>query len=64
MFKLCICPTPFGDFDVIAIGKVAQLKKKFKGSDLVKSKGLGIDVLVITTSDTLKGAYKIIKESL
>jgi hypothetical protein len=60
-----IHPTPYGDYDVIVVGKLDNLKvvkKYFPGSHLIKSNSLACSVLVIDTSDTLIGAKKIIKE--
>jgi len=62
-YRLCICPTVWGDFDIIAVGKVTGLHKRIKYSHLDKSKGLGINILLIDTCDTLKDAYEMLKET-
>jgi len=61
-YRICIHPTAWGDFNIIAVGKVTGLHKRIKQSQLIRSRGLGINILVIDTCDTLKDAYKMLKE--
>lgn len=61
-----INPTEWKDFDIIAVGSyelLKQLSRKRKYFYLVKrSKFGGIPILVMDTTDTLRGALSCIKE--
>ncbi len=62
---LMIHPTPYGGFDILAIGayqKLEQLSHKIGHSHLIKSSKFGgIPILVMDTCDTLRGTLSCIK---
>ena len=62
---ICINPTKYQDFDVIAFGDVTllkQLAQKNKHFHLIKNSQYGdISILVMDTSDTLRGALSCVK---
>lgn len=61
-----IHPTPYNDYDILAIGdslQLCELNKKSKHSHLIKkSKFGGIPMLILDTCDTLRSAGSCIKE--
>lgn len=63
---LVIHPTKYGGYDILAIGDISlltEIARKEKYHHLIKkSKFGGIPILVMDTSDTLRGALSCIKE--
>jgi len=60
-----IHPTPYSDFDILAIGSfhlLEQLSHKIEHSNLIKSSKFGgIPILILDTCDTLRDAMNCIK---
>uniref|UniRef100_A0A6M3LY33 Uncharacterized protein n=1 Tax=viral metagenome TaxID=1070528 RepID=A0A6M3LY33_9ZZZZ len=65
---LVIHPTPYQDYDILAIGsyhKLEQLSHKIEHSNLIKKSVFGgIPVLVIDTCNTISDANRLTKQCM